>query len=144
MDNLLLAAPDNALPDINSRAYELLSTISDGEKHIRVQLCNEFGGGFRSYLQQLMGEYNKHWLIHSEPTESNGKEQSKYWLYERHFSLDWEKDKGAQTIAKKKYKVRLYYSSRNAVKRLKQVKQEKAEADKKYQHRIESKKPTEG
>jgi hypothetical protein len=105
-------------------------------------LCNELGGGFRYYLQQLTGEYHQYWLINSEPIESKGKNQSRYWLDERHFSGDWEKDKDARTIAKKQYKDRSYYGSKNAVKRLKQAKKEKAEADKEYQQRIESKKPT--
>jgi hypothetical protein len=121
MDKLLFTAPDGALPEINSPAYELLTTLSDGKKHPRDHLCNELGGGFRAYLQQLTGEYYQHWLIHTEQREYNGKKQTFYWLDERHFSCDWELDKDARTIARKQYKDRSYYGTK----------------------RIESKKPTE-
>jgi hypothetical protein len=143
MDNLIFTAPDGALPETNSPAYDLLLILSDGNKHARDYLCNELGGGFRANLQQLMSGYYQHWLIHSEQGEYEGKKQAYYWLDERHFSYDWEQDKDARTIARKQYKDRSYYGSRNAVKRLKQAEKEKAEADKEYEQRIESKKPTE-
>jgi len=142
MNNLIFTAPDGALPETNSPAYELLLILSDGTKHARDHLCNELGGGFRANLQQLMSGYYQHWLIQSEQSEYKGKKQAYYWLDERHFSYDWEQDKDARTIARKQYKDRSYYGSRNAVKRLKQAEQEKAEADKEYEQRIESKKPT--
>ena len=84
MDNLLLTAPDGALPEINNPAYELLLILSNGNKHARDQLCNELGGGFRAYLQQLMGGNYQHWLIHTEQGEYDGKKQAFYWLDERH------------------------------------------------------------
>jgi hypothetical protein len=143
MNNLIFTAPDGALPETNSPAYDLLLILSDGNKHARDYLCNELGGGFRANLQQLMSGYYQHWLIHSEQGEYEGKKQAYYWLDERHFSYDWEQDKDARTIARKQYKDRSYYGSRNAVKRLKQAEKEKAEADKEYEKRIESKKPTE-
>jgi hypothetical protein len=143
MNNLIFTAPDGALPETNSPAYDLLLILSDGNKHARDYLCNELGGGFRANLQQLMSGYYQHWLIHSEQGEYEGKKQAYYWLDERHFSYDWEQDKDARTIARKQYKDRSYYGSRNAVKRLKQAEKEKAEADKEYEQRIESKKPTE-
>jgi hypothetical protein len=143
MNNLIFTAPDGALPETNSPAYDLLLILSDGNKHARDYLCNELGGGFRANLQQLMSGYYQHWLIHSEQGEYEGKKQAYYWLDERHFSYDWEQDKDARTIARKQYKDRSYYGSKNAVKRLKQAEQEKAEADKEYEQRIESKKPTE-
>ena len=143
MNNLIFTAPDGALPETNSPAYDLLLILSDGNKHPRDYLCNELGGGFRANLQQLMSGYYQHWLIHSEQGEYEGKKQAYYWLDERHFSYDWEQDKDARTIARKQYKDRSYYGSKNAVKRLKQAEQEKAEADKEYEQRIESKKPTE-
>ena len=143
MNNLIFTAPDGALPETNSPAYDLLLILSDGNKHARDYLCNELGGGFRANLQQLMSGYYQHWLIHSEQSEYEGKKQAYYWLDERHFSYDWEQDKDARTIARKQYKDRSYYGSKNAVKRLKQAEQEKAEADKEYEQRIESKKPTE-
>jgi hypothetical protein len=142
MNNLIFTAPDGALPETNSPAYDLLLILSDGNKHARDYLCNELGGGFRANLQQLMSEYYQHWLIHSEQGEYEGKKQAYYWLDDRHFSYDWEQDKDARTIARKQYKDRSYYGSKNAVKRLKQAEQEKAEADKEYEQRIESKKPT--
>lgn len=142
MDNLLFTAPDGALPETSSPAYLLLQIFADTNKHTRDHLCNELGGAFRAYLQQLTGGYYQHWLIHSEQTDYEGKKQSRYWLDERHFSCDWEQDKDARTIARKQYKDRSYYGSKNAVKRLEQAKQEKAEADKEYNQRIESKKPT--
>jgi hypothetical protein len=143
MNNLIFTAPDGALPETNSPAYDLLLILSDGNKHARDYLCNELGGGFRANLQQLMSGYYQHWLIHSEQGEYEGKKQAYYWLDERHFSYNWEQDKDARTIARKQYKDRSYYGSRNAVKRLKQAEKEKAEADKEYEKRIESKKPTE-
>ena len=142
MENLLFTATDGALPEITSPAYELLSILDDGNKHARDRLCTELGGGFRAYLQQLTGEYYQHWLIHTEQGEYNGKKQTFYWLDDRHFSCDWEQDKDARTIARKQYKDRSYYGTKSAVKRLEQAKQEKAEADKEYQQRIASKKPT--
>tara|TARA_R110002094_G_scaffold54980_1_gene66080 strand:- start:93 stop:527 length:435 start_codon:yes stop_codon:yes gene_type:complete len=143
MDNLLFTAPDGSLPEQNSPAYELLIILADGNKYARDHLCNELGGGFRAYLQQLTGGYYQHWLIHSEQGEYDGKKQAFYWLDERHFSCDWEQDKDARTIARKQYKDRSYYGSKNAVQRLKEAEREKADADKEYQQRIESKKPTE-
>jgi hypothetical protein len=143
MDNLLFTAPDGALPEQNSPAYELLIILADGNKHARDNLCNELGGGFRSYLQQLTGGYYQHWLIHSEQGECEDRKQAFYWLDESHLSCDWELDKDARTIARKQYKDRSYYGSKNAAKRLQIAEQEKAEADKEYQQRIESKKPTE-
>lgn len=140
MDKILFTAPDGALPEENSPAFELLSLLSDSNKHARDSLCCELGGGFRAYLQQLMGEYYQHWLINTEQNEHKGKKQTFYWLDQRHFSCDWEQDKDARTIARKRYKDRSYYGTRNAVKRLGRAEQEKAEADKEFQQRIESKK----
>lgn len=142
MDKLMFTSPDGALPEVNSPAYRLLLTLSDGKKHARDNLCSELGGAFRAYLQQLTGEYYQHWLIHSEQNEYSGKKQAYYWLDERHFYCDWELDQDARTIARKQYKDRSYYGTRNAVKRLEQAKQEKAEADMEYHQRIENKKPT--
>jgi len=142
MDNLLFTAPVGALPQTSSPVYELLLILSDGSKQARDKLCNELGGGFRSYLQQLTGECYQHWLIHTEQGEFKKKKQTYYWLDERHFSCDWEEDKDARTIARKQYKDRAYYGTKNAVKRFEQAKQEKAEADKEYEQRIESKKPS--
>ena len=139
----MFTSPDGALPEVNSPAYEFLMILSDASKHSRDYLCSELGGGFRSYLQQLTGGYHQHWLIHSEQGEYNGKKQAFYWLDERHFSCDWEQDKDARTVARKQYKDRSYFGSKNAVMRLQKAEQEKAEADKAYQQRIESKKPTE-
>lgn len=143
MDNLLFTAPDGALPELNSPAFELLNILADGDKHARDHLCNELGGGFRAYLQQLTGGYYEHWLIHSEQGEFENKKQAFYWLDASHLSCDWELDKDARTIARKQYKDRSYYGSKNAVKRLQQAEREKAEADREYQQRIKSKKPTE-
>ena len=138
----MFTSPDGAIPEFDSPAYELLKTFSDGAKHSRDHLCSLLGGGFRAYLQQLSGGYYQHWLIHSEQSEFNGRKQNFYWLDERHFSCDWELDKDARTIARKQYKDRSYYGSKNAVQRLKEAEKEKADADKEYQLRIESKKPT--
>lgn len=138
MDKLLFTAPDGALPEVNSPAYQLLSLLYGSNKKNKLArdfLCDELGGGFRAYLQQLMGEYYQHWLIHTEQGEYNGKKQAFYWLDERHFSWDWEQDKDARTIARKQYKDRSYYGSKNTVKRLEQAKQEKAGADREYQQR---------
>jgi hypothetical protein len=143
MDNLLFSAPDGALPEQNSPAYELLIILGDGNKHARDHLCGELGGGFRAYLQQLTGGYYQHWFIHSEQGEFNNKKQAFYWLDESHLSCDWELDKDARIIARKQYKDRSYYGSKSAVMRLKKAEQEKVEADKEYQNRIENKKPTE-
>jgi hypothetical protein len=142
MDNLLFTAPDCAIPEVNSTAYLLLKSLYENGKSPRDDLCNELGGGFRAYIQQLMGEYYQHWLIHSEQGEFNGKKQAFYWLDETHFSCDWELDKDARTIARKQYKDRSYYGSKNAVQRLKEAEREKADADIEYLLRIESKKPT--
>lgn len=142
MDNLLITAPDGSLPELNSPAYTLLQILYENGKSPRDVLCHKLGGGFRSYLQQLTGSYYQHWLIHSEKSDFKGKKQSFYWLDERHFSCDWELDKDARTIARKQYKDRSYYGSKNAVKRLQQAEREKAEADSEYKQRIESKKPS--
>ena len=66
MDSLLFTAPNGTLPELSSPDYEFLSILSDRNKHARDHLCNELGGGFRAYLQQLTGEYYQHWLIHTE------------------------------------------------------------------------------
>jgi hypothetical protein len=142
MNSLIFTAPDGTLPKTNSPADDLLLILSDGKKHARDYLCNQLGGGFRANLQQLMSGYYQYWLIHSEQSEYEGKKQAHYWLDERHFYYDWEQDRDARAIARKQYKDRSYYGSKNAVKRLKQAEQEKAEADKEYEQRIESKKPT--
>ena len=138
----MFTSSDGGLPEVNSPAYEFLMILSDGSKHFRDYLCNELGGGFRSYLQQLTGGYYQHWLIYTEQGEYNNKKQAFYWLDERHFSCDWELYKDARTIARKQYKDRSYYGSKNAVQRLKEAEREKADADKEYRLRIESKNPT--
>ena len=142
MDKLMFTSPDGALPEINSPVYEFLMILSDANKHPRDHICSLLGGGFRSYLQKLSGGHYQHWLIHSEQYEINGKKQAFYWLDERHFSCNWELDKDARTIARKQYKDRSYYGSKNAVQRLKEAEREKADADKEYRLRIESKRPT--
>lgn len=141
MDNLLCIAPDGAIPEITSPVYKLLLILSDGQKHPRDHLCNELGGGLRVYLQRLVKDY-QYWLIHSEQGQFNSKKQAFYQLDERHFFRNRGVDLDARTIAKKQYKDRSYYGSKNAVKRLEQARQEKIEADKEYTQRIESKKPT--
>jgi hypothetical protein len=88
MDNLLFTDPDGAIPEVNSPAYLLLKSLYENGKSPRDYLCHELGDGFRSYLQQLMGGYYQHWLIHSEQDEHNGKKQALYWLEERHFPCD--------------------------------------------------------
>lgn len=138
----MFTSSDGGLPEVNSPAYEFLMILSDGSKHFRDYLCNELGDGFRSYLQQLTGGYYQHWLIYTEQGEYNNKKQAFYWLDERHFSCDWELYKDARTIARKQYKDRSYYGSKNAVQRLKEAEREKADADKEYRLRIESKNPT--
>lgn len=138
----MFTSSDGGLPEVNSPAYEFFIILSDGSKHFRYYLCNELGGGFRSYLQQLTGGYYQHWLIYTEQGEYNNKKQAFYWLDERHFSCDWELYKDARTIARKQYKDRSYYGSKNAVQRLKEAEREKADADKEYRLRIESKNPT--
>lgn len=143
MNNILATAPHGALPDTNSLAYSLLCILSDRQKHSRDELCDLLGGGFRAYLQQLMGGYYQNWLIHKESGEANGRKQAFYWLDERHYSGDWEADKDARAIARKQYNDRSYYGCKNAVQKLQQAEQEKAKADKEYQERIEKKKPTE-
>jgi hypothetical protein len=142
MDKLMFTSPEGAIPEINSPAYEILMILSGGSKHSRDHLCSLLGGGFRAYLQQLTGGYYQHWLIYSEQGEYDGKKQAFYCLDERHFSCDWELDKDARTIARKQYKDRSYYGSKNAVQRLKEAEREKADADKEYRLRIEIKKPT--
>jgi hypothetical protein len=119
MDNLLFTAPGGPIPEVNSPAYLLLKSLYENGKSPRDYLCHELGDGFRSYLQELIGGYYQHWLIHSEQDEHNGKKQALYWLEERHFSCDWEQ-----------YKDSSYYGSKSAVKRLQIAEQEKAEADK--------------
>jgi len=141
MDNILLTAPESSLPETNSSTYKLLVVLSDRKQHTRDFLCRELGGGFRAYLQQLMGELYQHWFIHTELKVHHGNKQAIYWLDERHFSRDRELDQDARTIARKQYKDRSYYGAKRAVKRLEQAKQEKAEADKEYKERIESRKP---
>ncbi len=145
MKNILFTAPDGALPEVSSPAYELLSLLYGSDeinKLPRDFLCSELGGGFRAYLQQLMGEHYQHWLIHTKQETYNNKKQTFYWLDERHFSCNWEQDKDARTIARKQYKDRSYYGTKRAVERLERAKSEKADADKEYQQRIKSKKPT--
>ena len=141
MSNLSFTAPAGALPETASPAYELLLILADGNQHARDELCTELGGGVRAYLQQLTGEYYQHWLIHTEQGEFQGRKQTYYKLDKRHFSCDWEQDKDARTIARKQYKDRSYHGTKNAVKRLEQAKQEKAEADEEYKQRIKGKKP---
>lgn len=143
MENIIFTAPEGALPDVNSPAYLLLKSFSDKNKHSRDELCQALGGGFRAYLQQLMGGYYQHWLIHKENGQVSDRKQAFYWLDERHYSCDWEADKDARTIARKQYKDRSYYGCKNAVENLQQKKKEKEEADKAYKERIEKKKPTE-
>jgi hypothetical protein len=121
MNKLMFTAPYGAIPKVNSPVYEFLMILSGGAKHSRDHLCNKLGGGFRSYLQQLSGGYYQHWLIHTEQCEYKNKKQAFYWLDERHFSCDRELDKDARTIAKKQYKDRSYYGSKNVVKRLKEA-----------------------
>lgn len=142
MNIILSTAPDGAIPEQHSPAYRLLCLLAESVIKPRDELCNELGGGFRAYLQQLTGGYYQHWLIHSEQREYNGQLQSHYWLDERHYSGDWEADKDARTIARKRYNDRSYYGSKGAAKRLEQAKKEKAEADREYNQRIESKKPS--
>lgn len=138
MDKLLFTAPDGALPETDSTAYKLLLALSKGDKHARDYLCNKLGGGFRAYLQQLTGGYYQHWLIHTEQGKYNGKRQAFYWLDEKHFSGDWELDKDARTIARKRYNDRSYYGSKGAVERLEKATKDKCDADREYQKRIKT------
>ena len=49
MDKLMFTASDGVLLEVDSPAYEFLRILSDVGKHSRDHLCNELGGGFRSY-----------------------------------------------------------------------------------------------
>ena len=142
MEDLFFTAPKGAIPDIYCPAYHLLCLLVEPEGTPRDKICSELGGGFRSYLQQLTGEYYQHWLIHSEIREFEGRNQAFYLLDTRHSSCDWEADKEARTIARKQYKDRSYKTSENAVKRLERARIEKAEADREYQEMLETKKPS--
>ncbi|MCL1067238.1 hypothetical protein L2735_10505 [Shewanella olleyana] len=142
MNKILHTAPNGALPEATSPAYKLLQILAENGKTPRDELCEKLGGGLRSYLQQLTGECYQHWLIRNEKGVFNGRKQSLYWIDRRHFSCDWEQDKDARTIARKRYKDRSYYGCKNAFERLQKAEKEKDEADKEYRKRIESKKPT--
>lgn len=129
MERLIFSAPEGAIPDTTSEAYRLLAILADGEEHPRDELGIQLGAGFRSYLQQLMGEYYQFWLIHAETKKYKGKKQAYYQLDERHFSCDWEQDKVARTIARKRYKERSLKQAESGLRRYQKAIEEKAEAD---------------
>jgi hypothetical protein len=137
MERLIFSAPEGAIPDISSVAYHLLTILVDGKEHPRDELCQELGGGFRAYLQQLGGEYYQHWLINSETKEYKGRKQAHYQLDERHFICCWEQDKDARTIARKRYKDRSLKQAKDGLKRYEQASAEKREADQDYIERFE-------
>lgn len=136
MERLIFIAPEGSIPDVSSEAYLLLATFADGHEHPRDAIGHNLGGGFRAYLQQLMGEYYQYWLIHSETKEYNGRKQAHYQLDERHFSCDWEADKDARTVARKRYKERSFKQAASGLKRYQQATAEKYEADQEYQERF--------
>lgn len=129
MERLIFSAPEGAIPDTTNEAYRLLAILADGEEHPRDELAIQLGAGFRSYLQQLMGEYYQFWLIHSETKKYKGKKQAYYQLDERHFSCDWEQDKVARTISRKQYKERSLKQAESGLRRYQKAIAEKAEAD---------------
>lgn len=138
MNRLIFAVPNDAIPVNGSSAFELLKILSDGKKHPRDSLCQSLGGGFRGYLQQLTGSKYQYWLIHCSKGTFNERRQAFYWLDSRHFLSDWEIDKDARVIARKKYKDRSYGNSEKAVSRLENARAEKEEADLEFQMRISS------
>lgn len=132
MEKLILAAPENALPEQGTPAYDLLALLVTEGQH-RDDLCNKLGGGARAYIHQLTGNKYLNWLIHSERRIYKGRNQSFYWLDDRHLSCDWEADRIARAEARKRDKNRTYYGRRRAASGLGKAWSEKIDADREYQ-----------
>jgi hypothetical protein len=101
---VISAAPNEAMPKSNSKAYHLLLWLIDGKKHGRNKLILDplLGESLRSALQDLRGDKLSHWLIHSSVCESTGARTIQ--LDPRHLSGDIEQDAEARRERRKQFK----------------------------------------
>ncbi|MDA8621368.1 hypothetical protein N9L48_01870 [Psychrosphaera sp.] len=141
MDKLLITAPQNTIPPSDSKPYKLLKLFSMGKHLARDELNKIIGGEVRIYLQDLWGDKYGYWLIHKEMKEFKGKKQAHYSLDERHFSGDWELDKDARAIARRRYADRSLNDSKSGLKRIELAIIEKEKADELFRQRFEGKEP---
>lgn len=142
MKDIFFTAPSHCIPKSNSKAYLLLKLLSGRKEWARDELCGLVGGDFRAYLQQLTGVMFGHWNIETVLKEYQGKRQAFYSLDERHFSGDWQQDKQARTIARKRYAERAERISRAGSRNLESKVKELKAALAEYDELIAKKKPT--
>jgi len=100
----LSAAPLEAIPKANTKAYQLLLWVIDGKKHDRSKLILDpkLGETLRVALQDLRGDKLLHWLIHSDVCEHTGAKTIQ--LDPRHLSGDIEQDAAARRERRKQLK----------------------------------------
>ena len=100
----LSAAPLEAIPKANTKAYQLLLWVIDGKKHDRSKLILDpkLGETLRVALQDLRGDKLLHWFIHSDVCEHSGAKTIQ--LDPRHLSGDKERDAEARRERRKQLK----------------------------------------
>jgi hypothetical protein len=100
----LSAAPNEAIPKSNTKAYHLLLWLIDGKEHDRNKLILDplLGESLRSALQDLKGDKLSHWLINSDVCEHTRAKTIQ--LDPRHLSGDIEQDAEARRERRKQFK----------------------------------------
>jgi hypothetical protein len=126
------SAPLEGIPLQNTKAYRLLTVLSDGAPHIRNKLILDpkLGESMRSALQDLKGDNLCHWLIHSGTSEKTGK--GTIQLDFRHLTGDPDQDAQARRERRKQLKeVSAKEATQGRVREPKAIR-EKAEAQAEY------------
>tara|TARA_R110002074_G_scaffold300936_3_gene472332 strand:+ start:1774 stop:2229 length:456 start_codon:yes stop_codon:yes gene_type:complete len=100
----LSAAPNEAIPKSNTKAYHLLLWLIDGKEYDRNKLILDplLGESMRSALQDLRSDKLLNWLIHSSVCEHTGAKTIQ--LDPRHLSGDIEQDAEARRERRKQFK----------------------------------------
>jgi hypothetical protein len=93
MDKLLFSAPDEAIPNQNTKAYKLLMLLAKG-KLCADKALDIFRGTERALLNNLKGKKHRYWRI---ITIKEGNKNIGYLLDYRHLSGSWYLDQEART-----------------------------------------------
>ncbi|UJX08186.1 hypothetical protein JHT19_14740 [Vibrio parahaemolyticus] len=100
--DLLFTAPDTAIPNIGTKAYDFLVELSSGEPIAKRDLLLKFGEAMRSPLQMLENDRYQFWCIQRVDIQGEPCLQ----LDERHLSGVWELDAIARCERKLKLRGR--------------------------------------
>ncbi|EHH2534336.1 hypothetical protein J7X40_003824 [Vibrio parahaemolyticus] len=112
--DLLFTAPDTAIPNIGTKAYDFLVELSSGEPIAKRDLLLKFGEAMRSPLQMLENDRYQFWCIQRVDVQGEPCLQ----LDERHLSGVWELDAIARCERKLKLRGESYKQARNETERL--------------------------